>query len=98
MLTANAALALGLVLYELATNATKYGALSVPDGHVDVSWRLERKGDGDATSVFNWRERDGPTVERAHAPRLRYRASAAAAALRAEWQRDDGFSPRMVCG
>jgi two-component system CheB/CheR fusion protein len=62
MLTANAALALGLVLYELATNATKYGALSVPDGHVDVSWRLERKGEGDDTLVFSWRERDGPTV------------------------------------
>ncbi len=64
MLTANAALALGLVFYELATNATKYGALSVPDGHVDVSWRLERKGEGDATLVFSWRERDGPTVSK----------------------------------
>jgi two-component system, chemotaxis family, CheB/CheR fusion protein len=62
MLTANAALALGLVLYELATNATKYGAWSVPDGHVDVGWRLERKGEGDATLVLSWRERDGPTV------------------------------------
>lgn len=62
MLTANAALALGLVLYELATNATKYGALSVPDGHVDISWRLERKGDKDPVLVFSWRERDGPAV------------------------------------
>jgi two-component system CheB/CheR fusion protein len=62
MLTANAALALGLVLYELATNATKYGALSVPDGRVDISWRLERKGDADAALLFSWRERDGPTV------------------------------------
>jgi two-component system CheB/CheR fusion protein len=62
MLTANAALALGLVLYELATNATKYGALSVPDGHIDVSWRLDRHDEGDATLIFSWRERDGPIV------------------------------------
>jgi two-component system CheB/CheR fusion protein len=62
MLTANAALALGLVLYELATNATKYGALSVPDGRVDISWRLERRGDGNFALVFSWRELDGPAV------------------------------------
>jgi two-component system, chemotaxis family, CheB/CheR fusion protein len=62
MLTANAALALGLVLYELATNATKYGALSVPDGRVDISWRLERRDDKDPVLIFSWRERGGPTV------------------------------------
>lgn len=62
MLTANAALALGLVLYELATNATKYGALSVPDGRVHVSWRLEARGEGVSALVFSWRERDGPAV------------------------------------
>ncbi len=62
MLTANAALALGLVLYELATNATKYGALSAPAGSVDVAWRLEPRSDGASALVFNWRERDGPAV------------------------------------
>lgn len=62
LLTASAALALGLVLYELATNATKHGALSVPEGRVDVSWRLEPKGDGVPVLVFSWRERNGPAV------------------------------------
>ena len=98
MLTANAALALGLVFYELATNATKYGALSVPDGHVDVSWRLERKGEGAATLGLQLARARWPGRQQAHAPRLRYRASAAAAALRAEWQRDDGLSARWPAG
>lgn len=61
LLTANAALALGLVLYELATNATKYGALSVPTGHIDVSWQL-RDREGQQILHFQWRERGGPKV------------------------------------
>lgn len=62
LLTASAALALGLVLCELATNATKHGALSVPDGRVDVAWRLEPRADGLSALVFTWRERNGPAV------------------------------------
>jgi two-component system, chemotaxis family, CheB/CheR fusion protein len=62
LLTANAALALGLVLYELATNATKYGALSVATGHIDVSWRLNGQGDDQRALLFHWRERGGPKV------------------------------------
>ena len=62
MLTANAALALGLVLYELATNATKYGALSVPHGRVDVAWRLGTLRRRHAALLFNWRESGGPQV------------------------------------
>lgn len=45
----------GLALHELATNAVKYGALSVPGGHVEVIWRV----DGDAKRV-EWREHGGP--------------------------------------
>ena len=46
---------LALVAHELATNAAKYGALSVPDGCVSVSWSL----DGLALTL-EWLERDGP--------------------------------------
>ncbi len=44
-----------LLVHELATNAIKYGALSVPGGRVDVSWTLR------GTKLrFDWRERGGP--------------------------------------
>lgn len=46
---------LALVAHELATNAAKYGALSVPHGCVSVTWRL----DAEALAV-EWMERDGP--------------------------------------
>jgi PAS domain S-box-containing protein len=54
-----AAIALGLVLHELATNAVKYGALSSPAGIVAV-----RLTDDPASPYFSleWRETDGPTV------------------------------------
>jgi two-component sensor histidine kinase len=51
------ALALGLALNELATNALKYGALSVADGRLDVRWRQEGEH-----LVVEWRESDGPAV------------------------------------
>ena len=56
-LNAAAAQAIGLALHELATNASKYGALSVAVGRVDVRWRLE----GD-TFMMSWTERNGPPV------------------------------------
>ncbi len=62
LLTASAALAFGLVLYELATNATKYGALSVPSGHIELAWRLKAQDGATPALVFSWRERGGPPV------------------------------------
>jgi CheY-like chemotaxis protein len=51
-----------LVLNELATNAVKHGALSVPTGKVMVSW-MRGSMDGAGHKVrFVWRERGGPTV------------------------------------
>lgn len=46
---------MALAVHELATNAVKYGALSVPDGKVDVSWSL----DGNQFK-FSWMESGGP--------------------------------------
>ena len=57
---------LGLVMHELATNAAKYGALSVPEGRVAVTWeRLAASGpdahDGPALRLL-WTERGGPAT------------------------------------
>jgi two-component sensor histidine kinase len=53
--------ALAKVLHELTTNAVKYGALSMPDGQVSVSW--DHKPNGQArTLVLEWREVGGPPV------------------------------------
>lgn len=57
VLTPDAAQNLGLAFHELATNASKYGALSVQTGVLEVSW--ERLPDG---GRILWRERCGPTV------------------------------------
>jgi PAS domain S-box-containing protein len=52
-------LALSLALHELATNATKYGALSCPEGRVNVQWSM-REG----MLHLNWEESGGPPVAR----------------------------------
>ncbi len=56
--------ALGLAFHELATNAAKHGALSVPEGRVDVTWQLEAgRPDGAQSVTITWRERGGPPVK-----------------------------------
>ncbi|ORE97167.1 sensor histidine kinase [Aurantimonas sp. 22II-16-19i] len=55
-LNATAAQTIGLALHELATNAAKYGALSKPDGNVQVLWAA-----GDSFTL-TWRESGGPPV------------------------------------
>jgi two-component sensor histidine kinase len=53
------ALALGMMVHELATNAAKYGALSVPHGKLRVDWELA--GEGTAKTVaLTWRESGVP--------------------------------------
>ncbi len=72
-LTADAALGFGMALYELVTNAAKYGALSEPEGHINVTWRTERQSkhegadSADASAapsclILQWIERGGPQV------------------------------------
>lgn len=59
LLAPNDAMSLGLALHELATNAAKYGALSVPTGKVSVTWEIVAP---DRVAV-SWRERGGPPVK-----------------------------------
>lgn len=61
-LGASAALRLSLILHELATNAAKYGALSVPQGRVQLEWRIDHGGAGSDELTLCWREHDGPAV------------------------------------
>ncbi len=58
-LAPKAALALTLMLHELATNAAKYGALSDVGGQVDVRWSVQP---GEHAIHLNWSEQGGPTV------------------------------------
>jgi len=62
MLDANLAVAVSLSLHELATNAVKYGALSVPPGQVTVSWTTSRTRMGAIKVEITWLERGGPAV------------------------------------
>ena len=57
-LAPNDALSLGLAIHELATNAAKYGALSVAEGRVDISWHKVAE---DRIAV-EWQESGGPPV------------------------------------
>ena len=47
-----------LLLHEFFTNATKYGALSVPEGYVDIA-----SSEANGRFVLTWTEHGGPTVE-----------------------------------
>ena len=62
MLRAEAAQPIGLALHELATNALKYGAWSVPSGRVAVSWSQAESG----SVQLSWLECGGPQVAAPH--------------------------------
>jgi PAS domain S-box-containing protein len=51
------AIALGMALHELTTNAVKHGALSNDEGRVGLSWTRK-----DGAIDLQWRERGGPRV------------------------------------
>ncbi|WP_152046430.1 HWE histidine kinase domain-containing protein [Aureimonas psammosilenae] len=58
-----ASLSLSLIVHELATNAGKYGALSAPEGVVDVEWGIAiPEGTNIPCLAFAWAERGGPPV------------------------------------
>ena len=57
MLAPDTAQNLGLAFHELATNASKYGALAAETGELDVAWTRT-----DGRIRITWRERGGPPV------------------------------------
>lgn len=63
--TSGAVIAVAMTLNELCTNTTKFGALSVPEGHVDITWTLDQEA---RRLHLTWTERNGPTV---HIPERR---------------------------
>jgi PAS domain S-box-containing protein len=60
MLNSQMAVQLALVLHELGTNARKYGALSVPSGHLALRWGM--RADDTDNLLLDWRESNGPEV------------------------------------
>jgi len=58
LLTAEATQPMAIVLHELVTNASKYGAFSTPDGRITVRWNLSE----DQALVLEWIEAGGPPV------------------------------------
>jgi two-component sensor histidine kinase/CheY-like chemotaxis protein len=61
-ITSGAVIALAMTLNELCTNTTKFGALSVPSGRIEIVWKID-----EATQRLHltWSEKNGPPV---HAP------------------------------
>ena len=59
LLNPDATQAMSMVIHELTTNAVKHGALSVPEGHITVSWKREPE----RGLVLRWIEQDGPEVK-----------------------------------
>jgi PAS domain S-box-containing protein len=59
LLEPNAAQVIAVSLHELATNAAKYGALSVPDGQISLKWTHNTDG----RLVLHWTETGGPAVK-----------------------------------
>ena len=64
-LEAEIATTIGMVIHELTTNAAKYGALSSPDGRIDIGWAVEtaKESDKPAMVSLTWQERGGPEVQ-----------------------------------
>lgn len=60
LLPARSVVPLSMAVHELATNASKYGALSDPRGRVSVDWSVDE--DADPQVDMNWHEHNGPSI------------------------------------
>jgi two-component sensor histidine kinase/PAS domain-containing protein len=61
LLPAQAVMPLSMAMHELATNASKYGALSVPQGTVSIDWTLDENAPSRVD--ITWIEQGGPRVQ-----------------------------------
>jgi two-component sensor histidine kinase len=61
-LVADLAIPIGMAIHELASNSSKYGALSKPDGSLDIRWSVNSSAAGASVLDFGWRESNGPKV------------------------------------
>jgi two-component sensor histidine kinase/DNA-binding response OmpR family regulator len=64
-ITSGAVIALAMTLNELCTNTTKFGALSVPAGRIEIVWKIDEETQ---RLHLTWSEQNGPAV---HAPSRR---------------------------
>jgi PAS domain S-box-containing protein len=87
MLSPQQALAISMALHELATNAVKYGALCVPEGHVTLCWTA------DEMLTIIWREHGGPPVEAPRRKGFGTRLLARALQSEPEGQTEISFRP-----
>jgi two-component sensor histidine kinase/DNA-binding response OmpR family regulator len=60
-ITSGAVVALAMTLNELCTNTTKFGALSDPNGRVEIAWTID---DDKQRMRLTWTEKGGPPVQR----------------------------------
>ena len=59
-IASGAVIAIAMTLNELCTNTTKFGALSLPSGRVDIAWAVD---DAAQRLRLTWTERNGPKVQ-----------------------------------
>ena len=65
-LNPEAAQNIGLAFNELASNAARFGALSGPDGRVDIAWSIDAEGAEGRRFRISWSESGGPEVSQPH--------------------------------
>ena len=59
-IASGAVIALAMTLNELCTNTTKFGALSVPTGRIEITWAIDEPA---SRLRFTWTEHGGPIVQ-----------------------------------